>query len=174
MPWALLCALGTAKECKAVCLWAPWPQKPAFGVSVLCSFTASWLSGCLLVPCSSLLICCAQKRANQTKIGMNKFRRNSENFPFFFVCPLGPHPRHMEVPRLGRISTVATGLYHNHSDTRSELRLRPTHGSGQCRILNPLRKARDQTCNLMVPNRIRFLCATTGAPILSLFSYDVR
>ena len=111
MPWALLCALGTAKECKAVCLWAPWPQKPAFGVSVLCSFTASWLSGCLLVPCSSLLICCAQKRANQTKIGMNKFRRNSENFPFFFVCPLGPHPRHMEVPRLGLKSELQLLVY---------------------------------------------------------------
>ena len=32
------------------------------------------------------------------------------------------------------------------------------------RILNPVSKARDQTCNLMVPSRIRFHCATTGTP----------
>jgi len=38
------------------------------------------------------------------------------------------------------------------------------HNSGQCRILNPLIQARDQTHNLMVPSQIHFLCATTGSP----------
>ena len=38
------------------------------------------------------------------------------------------------------------------------------HRSWQCRILNPLREVRDQTCNLMVTSRIRFHCATTGTP----------
>ena len=36
------------------------------------------------------------------------------------------------------------------------------HSPWQCRILNPLREARDRTCNLMVPSRLRFLCATVG------------
>ena len=34
----------------------------------------------------------------------------------------------------------------------------------QCWILNPLPKARNQTCNLMVPRWICFLLATTGTP----------
>ena len=40
--------------------------------------------------------------------------------------------------------------------------------SRQCRILNPLNKARNWTWNLMVPSWIRFLCATTGTPKFSL------
>ena len=39
------------------------------------------------------------------------------------------------------------------------------HSSGQRRIPYPLSNARDQTHNLMVPNRIRFCCAMTGTPI---------
>ena len=39
----------------------------------------------------------------------------------------------------------------------------------QCRILNPLREARDRTHNLMVPSRIRFPCATMGTPFFILF-----
>ena len=43
--------------------------------------------------------------------------------PFF----LGLHLRHMEVPKLkGQIRAVAAGLYHSHSNTRSEPRLQPT------------------------------------------------
>ena len=41
------------------------------------------------------------------------------------------------------------------------------HSSHRCRILNPLSEARDRTHNLMVPSRIRFHCATTGAPVNS-------
>ena len=36
--------------------------------------------------------------------------------------------------------------------------------SQQHPILNPLREAEDQTCNLMVTSRIRLHCATTGTP----------
>ena len=39
------------------------------------------------------------------------------------------------------------------------------HSSWQCRILNPLSKAGDWTCNFMVPGWIRFCCATTGTPL---------
>ena len=38
------------------------------------------------------------------------------------------------------------------------------HSSWQRRIPNPLREARDQTHNLMIPSRIRFRCATMGTP----------
>ena len=40
------------------------------------------------------------------------------------------------------------------------------HNLWQCRILNPLNEARDQTCNLMVPSRIRFCCIMMGTPTL--------
>ena len=42
------------------------------------------------------------------------------------------------------------------------------HSSQQCWILNALRKARDQTCNLMVPSWICFCCTMTGTPKNSL------
>ena len=45
----------------------------------------------------------------------------------------------MEVPRLGRIGAVATGLHHS---------------SQQRWILNPLRKARDQTHVLMDASQV--------------------
>ena len=41
----------------------------------------------------------------------------------------------------------------------------------QRRILNPLSKAGDWPCNLMVPSWIHFPCATTGTPIHSLFFF---
>ena len=41
------------------------------------------------------------------------------------------------------------------------------HSSQQCQIPNPLSEARGQTHNLVVPSRIRFLCATTGTPSFS-------
>ena len=49
---------------------------------------------------------------------------------FFFFCLLvflGPHPRHMEVPRLrGLIGAVAASLHHSHSNAGSEPCLKPT------------------------------------------------
>ena len=56
----------------------------------------------------------------------------------------------------GRIGAVATGLHHSHSNTGSKLRLQPTPQlTAMPEILNPLNKARDRTCNLMIPSRIR-------------------
>ena len=43
------------------------------------------------------------------------------------------------------------------------------HSSRQSRILNPLRKARDRTRNLMVPVQILFCCATRGTPYKFIF-----
>ena len=38
----------------------------------------------------------------------------------------------------------------------------PHHSSGQCRILNPLSEARNQTRDLIFPSRIHFRCTTMG------------
>ena len=38
------------------------------------------------------------------------------------------------------------------------------HSSQQCWLLNPLNKAMDPTCNLMVPSWIRYCCAMMGNP----------
>ena len=43
---------------------------------------------------------------------------------FFFLVFLGPHLRHMEVPRLNQIGATAAG--HSHRNLGSEPRLQPT------------------------------------------------
>ena len=72
-----------------------------------------------------------------------------------FVCFLGPHLRHMEVPRLGvQLELQLPGC------TTATVTWDPSrifgvhHSSWQCWVLNPLSKARDQTCNLMFSSRI--------------------
>ena len=70
----------------------------------------------------------------------------------------------------GQIGAVAAGLRHRQSNTKSELVCDLHHSSQQHQILNPLSKARDQTCNLIVPSRICFHCATMGTPRLPKFS----
>ena len=71
----------------------------------------------------------------------------------------------MEVPRPGvewevqlPACTRATAM----QDPRCICHLH--HSSRQRWILNPLSEARDRTCNLVVPSRIRFCCATMGTP----------
>ena len=85
-----------------------------------------------------------------------------------FVCLsfvfLGPHLRHMEVPRLEvslelQLPATATAT----PDPSCICILH--HISQQRHILNPLSEVRDRTCNLTVPSQIRFLCATTGTPL---------
>ena len=75
----------------------------------------------------------------------------------------------MEVPRLGVQSelqllafTTATAM----QDLSHVCDLH--HRSQQHKILNPLSEARDQTCNLMVPGRICFHCATKGTPLAEI------
>ena len=66
-------------------------------------------------------------------------------FFFFFFCPLGPHPRHLEVPRLG----VEKGLQlpaHPHPSPHnkgSKLLMRPTPQLTTTPDLNPLSEAKD-------------------------------
>ena len=73
---------------------------------------------------------------------------------FFFVF-LGPHLRHMEVPRLGvelelqlLVYTTATATW----DPSHVFNL--YHSSRQCWILNPLSEAKDRTCILMDAGRV--------------------
>ena len=82
----------------------------------------------------------------------------------------GLHPQHMEVPRLGVESELHLPAY-----TTAIAMWNPScvcnlhHSSRQHQILDPLSEARDGTCNLMVPNRICFRCATTGTPFIFFF-----
>ena len=77
----------------------------------------------------------------------------AQNFFFFVICLFRAAPEaYGGYQARGPIGAAAAGLCHN---------------SRQCRILNPLIEARDQTCNLMVPSWIRFNYTTTGTPGLS-------
>ena len=84
---------------------------------------------------------------------------------FIFFVFLGPHRRHMEVPRLG----VESGLWPL-AYTTATVTPDPScvcdlhHSSRQCHILNPLSEARDWTYILMDASQIRFRWAMTGIP----------
>ena len=54
----------------------------------------------------------------------------------------------------GPIGAAATRLHQSHSIVGSKPRLQPTPQLS-ARELNPLNKARNQTCNFMVPSQIR-------------------
>ena len=84
-------------------------------------------------------------------------------FVFYF---LGPHPWHMEVPRLAVQSELQLPAYTTAiatSDLGCVCDLH--HSSWQCQILNPLSEARNRTYDLMVPRQIPFCCAMTGTPV---------
>ena len=90
-------------------------------------------------------------------------------FVCLFCCFLGLHLQHMEVPRLG---------------VKLELQLPPTataapdpscicnlhYSSWQCRILNPLSEARDQTCILRVTSWVCNLLSYNGNSHLICFN----
>jgi len=72
-------------------------------------------------------------------------------FSFFFFF-LGPHPGHMEVPRLGVKSELQLLAYTTATATQNPSHIcNLHHSSQQHQILNPLSKARDQTRSLTVP-----------------------
>ena len=68
--------------------------------------------------------------------------------PFFFF--LGPHSRHMEVPRLGVQMELQLLAYTTATATQNLSCVCDLHHSSQqCWILNHLGKARDRTCVFM-------------------------
>jgi len=97
---------------------------------------------------------------------------------FFFLLAfvfLGPHSRHMEIPRLGVLPELQLLTYATATAMPDLSRICNLHHSSQQRqILNPLSKARDQTRNLMVPSRIRFCHAMAGAPNFILLHTAVQ
>ena len=92
-------------------------------------------------------------------------------FIYFFLFRATP-AAHGGSQARGPIGVVADGLWHGHScaDLCRACDLHPS--SRQCRVLNPWSKARDRTCNVMVPSRIRFRGATTGTPLPSFLKVN--
>ena len=82
--------------------------------------------------------------------------------PFFFLLFRSTPATYRGSQARDPIRATAAGLCHSHSNAGSELHLWPT--PQQCQILKPLSEARDRTCNLMVPSKIRFHWATMGTP----------
>ena len=77
-------------------------------------------------------------------------------FFFFAFVFLGLLPRHMELPRLRVELDLQSPAYTTATATQDlSCVCNLHHSSWQCRILNPLSKARDPTRNLMVPSQIR-------------------
>ena len=71
----------------------------------------------------------------------------------------------MEVPRLGVESELQLQAYARAPAMQDLSYICDLqHSSRQRQILNPLSKARDRTCNLIVPSQIRFRCTVTGTP----------
>ena len=69
---------------------------------------------------------------------------------------LGPHPQHMEIPRLGVETKLPLLAYSTAIATRDQRHICNLHySSQQCQIFNPLRKARVWTWVLMDTSRVR-------------------
>ena len=84
----------------------------------------------------------------------------------YLFCFLGPHLRHMEVPRPGTESEIQLLAYATATATPDLIHIcNLHHSSWQRQILNYLSKAKDQTHNLMVSSWIHFHCAMTGTPL---------
>ena len=81
--------------------------------------------------------------------------------PFFY----GPHPEHMEVPRLGVELELHLLAYTTATATPDPGCIYDLHHSSwQCQILNPPIKVRDQTHILMDTSGVRYHWATMGTP----------
>ena len=75
---------------------------------------------------------------------------------FFLFSFLGPHLRHMKVPRLGVKSELQLLTYTTATETQDPSRVcNLHHSSQQHQILNPLSKARDGIHILVDTSRIR-------------------
>ena len=78
-------------------------------------------------------------------------------FIFIFFVFLGPHPWHVEVPRQGVESELQLPAYATATAMLDLSRVCDLHHkSWQRQILNPLNKARNQTCILMDTSQFRY------------------
>ena len=86
-------------------------------------------------------------------------------FVCLFLSFLGPHLQHIEVSRLGVKSELQLLAYTTATAMEDVSRVCDLHHSSQqCRILNSLSVARDQTRNLMDTSRVCSLWATVRTP----------
>ena len=93
----------------------------------------------------------------------SKFRMNISAKFFVLFCFLGPHLRHMEVPRRGIESEPRLPAYTKATampDLSGVCDLH--HSSQQCQTLNPLIKARDRTRILIDTSRVYNLLNHNG------------
>ena len=91
-------------------------------------------------------------------------------FLVFVFCFLGLQVQHMKVPRLGVESELELPAYTTVTATRDPSLICNLHcSSWQCRSLNPLNEARDETRYLEFPRGVPFHCPTTGTPALAYF-----
>ena len=73
----------------------------------------------------------------------------------------------MEVPRPGVESEIQLLAYTTAKETQDLSHVWDLHHSSQQHwILNPLSKARNQTCILMGTSQVHYCCATMGTPKL--------
>ena len=104
---------------------------------------------------------CSQDTANPTALQQELRCSLSLFFSFF----LGPHPRHMEVPRLGVESDLQLPVYTTATAMQDPSHICNLHHSSWQRwILNPLSTTRDRTHSLMDTSWVHFCRATTGTP----------
>ena len=76
-------------------------------------------------------------------------------FFFFLFCFLGPNLQHMEVPSLGVKLELQLPAYTTATATQGPSHIFDLHHSSwQYQILNPLSKARHQTCILKEASQI--------------------
>ena len=96
---------------------------------------------------------------------------------FFFVVVvvfLGPHPKHMEVPRLGVKSELQVQAYTATTVIQDLRRIRGLYQSSkQCQILNSLGKTRYGTSKHMDIRRICHHWAMMGTPNYYCFLYGI-
>ena len=88
---------------------------------------------------------------------------------YIYINNSGPHPWHVENPRLGVKSEIQLLAYTTATATamRDPSRVCDLHHSSrQCQMADPLSEARDQTRFLMDTSQIHFRCATTGMPCI--------
>ena len=97
-------------------------------------------------------------------------------FYFIFVF-LGPHLRHMEVPRLGVSSELLLPAYTTTIATRDPSCVcDPYHSLWQWQrwIFNPLSKARDRTYNLIDTSWICYFWAMTGTLKIIFYCFKLQ
>ena len=120
-----------------------WPTHFHFGISFPVLLIHSGIGTHISFFFNKVLLKLCSQRRRKERIE----RRQSF---FFFFAFLEPHPQHVEVSILGvkselQLLAYATGIAMR--DPRCVCDLH--HSSQQCRIPDPLSKARDQTCILV-------------------------